>query len=63
MKLYVTSVIKMDKPELREYAARVADRAEGLDVDEFLDKIYKGERICIRYPDDTVTTYEQVKEN
>lgn len=63
IKLYVTSVIKMTMAELRDYAERVASRAEDLEADEFIDKIKKGDRICMSYPDETFTSYEIIKEN
>lgn len=62
VKLLVMSTLEMDKADLRYYAHRVAQRAEGLSENEFLDKVYKGERVCIKFPDETVTTYELIEE-
>ena len=63
VKLFVMSTLEMDKADLRYYAHRVSQRAEGLSENEFLNKIYKGERVCIKFPDETVTTYELIEEN
>lgn len=62
VKLLVMSTLEMEKDELRWYAHRVSQRADGLTETEFLDKVYKGERICVKFPDGTVTTYELIEE-
>lgn len=63
VKLLVISTLEMEKDELRWYAHRVSQRTDGLTEAEFLDKVYKGERVCIKFPDETVTTYELIEEN
>lgn len=63
IKLLVISTLKMERDELRWYAHRNSQRAEGLTEKEFLDKIYNGERIRIKFPDGTATTYELIEEN
>lgn len=62
IKLLVISTLKMDKVDLRYYAKCCCSRTEDMEVDEFLDKIYNGERMCVEFPDGTVTTYEIIKE-
>ena len=63
VKLLVMSTLEMERDELRWYAHRVSQRADGLSETEFLDKVYNGERVCIKFPDGTVTTYELIEEN
>lgn len=60
VRLLVMSTLIMDEVELRDYAYRNSERAKDLSPDEFLDKLYAGKRVCVKFPDGTITTYEVI---
>lgn len=63
MKLLVQSTLTITYKELLDYAERVSERIEGIKPAEFVDKIQNGGKICVKYPDGTITTYEMIIEN
>lgn len=63
MKLFVQSTVIITDNELLKYAERVSERIEGIKPAEFVKKIQNGERVCVKYPDETITTYEMIIEN
>ena len=63
MKLLVQSTLSITDKELLDYAEKVSERIEGIKPAEFVKKIQNGERVCVKYPDETITTYEMIVEN
>lgn len=63
MKLIVTSTLTMDESDLRWYAERNAQRVEQLSSEEFIEKIKAGERVIVKFPDGTFTSYEMIADN
>lgn len=63
MKLLVCSTLNMDDADFRYYAERNAERCKNLPPEEFIEKIKNGERVIIKYPDGTTTSYEMVADN
>ena len=62
IKLLVMSTLNMDEKEFVSYACRNAERVKQLSPDDFISKIYSGEKVCVKYDDGTVTTYEMIED-
>lgn len=60
--LLVMSNIKMSEDDLYRYAESLSNRTHGLLPSEFIEKIKKGERVVVQYPDGTITSYELIVE-
>jgi hypothetical protein len=63
IKLLVVSTIKMSESDLRLYASRIPERAKDIKPEKFVEDLKNGRRICIEYPDGTVTAYEIMADN
>lgn len=62
IKLLVTSTLIMSEEDLWWYAARNSERAKNLKPEEFIRKIKSGERIVVKFPDETITSYELIEQ-
>ena len=60
--LLVMSNLKMSEEELHRYAESLSMRTQSLLPEEFVEKIKRGERVVVQYPDGAITSYELVVE-
>lgn len=60
IKLLVTSTITMSEEDLLWYATKNSERSEIIKPLEFINKIKAGERIVVKFPDETITSYELI---
>ena len=63
MKLFVQSTINIDEDELLKYAEMVSETALGMKPKDFVEQVKRGYKVCVEFPDKTVSTYEIIVEN
>lgn len=61
-KLLVISILDMTDQQLKDYAEAVPNRVQDITAEKFLQDLAKGEQINVKYPDESTTTYQIIKE-